>query len=145
MRFATTHVALILATSLAFINVHAQTKGTPEETLSQTLLQTTRSWDGVKYRHYPRGQPELTVLKITIPPNTQLKLHHHPMPNAAYVVSGTLTVSNQGGSKHKIITSGHVLPEMVNTLHYGRSGNQAVELIVFYAGTPGMKTTYLAP
>jgi quercetin dioxygenase-like cupin family protein len=105
---------------------------------SEVLLKSEGSWDGTAYVRYPDGPPELTILKITIPPNTDLPWHQHPMPNAAYVVSGELTVERRDGGQVKQIKSGDVLPEMVNATHRGRTGDNPVVLIVFYAGTKGM-------
>ena len=34
----------------------------------EPLIQSTSSWDGTPYKTYPAGQPQITVLKITIPP-----------------------------------------------------------------------------
>jgi hypothetical protein len=36
----------------------------------ETLLQTTQSWKGKAYTHYPTGKPQLTTLKVTIAPHT---------------------------------------------------------------------------
>jgi hypothetical protein len=52
--------------------------GEPQIQVEQ-ILQTTQSWDGVNYRSYPTGQPQLTVLRIKVPPNTALHWHHHPV------------------------------------------------------------------
>ncbi len=105
----------------------------------ETLMQTSQSWDGTPYGPYPAGPPELTVLRITIPPNTALPWHTHPMPNAAYVVSGELRVEKQDGGATKTLVAGDVLPEMVHSVHRGVTGEAGVVLIVFYAGTKGMK------
>lgn len=105
---------------------------------SETLLQASQSWDGQGYQSYPAGQPELSVLKITIPPNTALAWHRHPVPNAAYVVSGTLTVEKQQSGERRVLQPGQVLPEMVESVHRGFSGDQEVVLIVFYAGAKGV-------
>ena len=43
-------------------------------------------------RHPLPGLPQVTVLKITVPPHTALAWHHHPMISAAYVLSGQLVV-----------------------------------------------------
>ena len=102
------------------------------------LLQTTTSWDGATYKTYPSGQPEISVLKITIPAHTKMQWHTHPMPNAAYVVSGELTVEKKENGEKKVLTAGQVLPELVNTLHRGVAGDSPVVLIVFYAGAQGM-------
>jgi hypothetical protein len=35
---------------------------------AQVAMRETASWDGTAYKSYPQGQPQLTVLEITIPP-----------------------------------------------------------------------------
>lgn len=102
----------------------------------ETLMKTTQSWDGVDYKAYPSGRPELTILNIEIPPNTTLPWHTHPMPNAAYVVKGNLTVETQSG-RELTLSEGDTLPETVDTVHRGTSGSEPVKLIVFYAGVKG--------
>ncbi|SAK92372.1 hypothetical protein AWB76_06807 [Caballeronia temeraria] len=54
----------------------------PETTVSTVLLKSDHSWDGTRYKSYPAGQPQLTVLNIVIPAHTALPWHTHPMPNA---------------------------------------------------------------
>ena len=49
----------------------------------EQVLQTTQSWDGTPYTSYPTGQPQVTVLKITIPPDTALHWHRHPVISEA--------------------------------------------------------------
>jgi len=105
---------------------------------SETLLRSSSSWDGKPYAAYPAGRPELSVLKITIPPHTTLKWHIHPMPNAAYVLSGELTLERKEDGKKQRFTAGQVAPEMADALHRGVTGEAPVTLIVFYAGTQGM-------
>ena len=104
----------------------------------ETLLKTGASWDGTPYERYPETAPELTVLKITIPPRTALPWHRHPMPNAAYVVSGELLVEKRDGGQTIRLVAGDVLPEMVNGVHRGVTGDMSVVLIVFYAGARGL-------
>jgi len=132
-------VALVSAASLQPVIVN------PESAVSTVLLKTEKSWDGVRYAAYPAGQPEITVLKFIIPAHTTIPWHTHPMPNAAYVVSGTLEVENADGSRHRTLKAGDVLPEMVHTVHHGKTGDQSVELIVFYAGVKGQATAIAAP
>jgi quercetin dioxygenase-like cupin family protein len=104
---------------------------------SETVLQTTNSWNGSAYKIYPPGQPQLTVLKVTIPPHTTMKWHTHPIPSVGYVLSGDITVETQSGDKKHFVT-GQAIPETVNTVHRGVTGDQAAILIVFYAGAPGV-------
>ena len=105
---------------------------------TETLVKTTTSWDSALYESYPAGQPEVSLVRIIIPPNTQLAWHKHSMPNIGYIVRGELTVEAYGTGERKRLTEGQALPEMVGTVHRGYSGPEAVELLVFYAGVVGM-------
>lgn len=104
----------------------------------EILSSGSTSWDGTPYAAYPAGTPEITVVKITIAPHATLPWHTHPMPNAAYVVSGELTVEKKDTGEKKVLTPGQVLPELVGQVHRGTAGNEPVVLIVFYAGAKGL-------
>ncbi|MBL8202996.1 MAG: cupin domain-containing protein [Blastocatellia bacterium] len=104
---------------------------------TQTLLRTSASWNNASYQAYPAGVPEITVLKITIPAHEQLRWHEHPMPTAAYVLSGEITVEEQDGNKRHF-TAGQVIPEPVRTVHRGTVGATPAVFIVFYAGVKEM-------
>src|SRR5215471_7050138 len=108
---------------------------------SETLLQTGSSWDGEPYKSYPSGQPELSILKITLAPHTELEWHSHPIPNAAYLVSGEITLERKEDGKKQHFAAGQALSETVDTFHRGIAGNEPVVLIVFYAGSPGVPLT----
>jgi len=109
----------------------------------ETLSQSTKAWDGTQYKAYPTGQPQLSVLKITLAPHTALKWHTHPVPNAGYVLSGEITAETKDGAK-KHFVAGDVISETVDIVHRGVSGDQPVVLIVFYAGTPGVPLSQAA-
>jgi quercetin dioxygenase-like cupin family protein len=109
---------------------------------SETLLQARSSWDGEPYKSYPPGQPELSILKITIAPHTQLEWHSHPMPNAAYIVSGELTLERKKDGKKQHFAAGQAVSETVDTLHRGFTGDEQVVLIIFYAGNPDVALTH---
>jgi len=104
----------------------------------EELLRATSSWDGTPYKHYLTGQPEPTLVKITIPAMTTLKWHTHDAINVAYVLSGTLFLEKFGTSEQKVIKAGDSLAEMVGIAHRGYTKEQPVELLVFYATTPGV-------
>ena len=104
----------------------------------QILLQSSASWDGTEYIAYPDGRPELTLLKIKIPANSELDWHTHPIPNAAYILSGELTVEAKTSGQKQLLKQGQTLAEMVDIVHRGKTGDSPVELIVFYAGSPGI-------
>lgn len=119
-------------------SARAHLSAAQSEVKVEQLLQTTQSWDGVKYAAYPTGQPEVTLIKISIPPHTTLDWHRHPMISVAYVLSGTLTVEKRETGKRKTIHAGQALAETIQTVHRGYTQNEPVELIVFYAGRPGL-------
>jgi quercetin dioxygenase-like cupin family protein len=121
--------------STAFLGAQAAKAPTPLQV--KTLLQSDKSWDDTPYTAYPTGKPQLSVLQITIPPHTTMEWHRHPVPNAAYVVSGSLKVEKQDGQTVQF-TKGQVVSETVGTWHRGVTGDQAADLLVFYAGTPGV-------
>ena len=107
----------------------------------EQVLQTTQSWDGTPYTSYPTGQPQVTVLKITIPPNTALHWHRHPVISVAYVLSGHLTIEKKHTGERTILQPGQALAETVETTHRGFTTDESVELIVFYAGQSGLPLT----
>jgi quercetin dioxygenase-like cupin family protein len=107
----------------------------------QQILQTTQSWDGIKYQSYPTGQPLLTVLRITIPTNTALQWHRHPVISVGYVLSGELTLEKRATGERTIVHAGQTLAETVQTTHRGLTTNEPVELVVFYAGQVGLPIT----
>lgn len=101
---------------------------------SVTLLKTTKSWDGTLYGSYPTGQPEISILKISVPPNKALDWHKHPVINAAYVEKGEIQIERKEDGKTQWVKKGQVLPEMVNIVHRGKTGDKGATLIVFYSG-----------
>lgn len=104
----------------------------------QKLIQSEKMWDGAALPSYPAGQPEITVIKVTIPPRSVLGWHKHPSINAGYLLSGMLTVVSEDG-KQLTLKPGDALVELVDRYHYGRNdSNDPAEIIVFYAGKYGL-------
>jgi len=98
------------------------------------LSKSGSSWDGSVLPNYPKGKPEITILKIKIPPGSLLPLHKHPVINAGVLLSGKLTVVTEDGKKLHL-KAGEAIVEVVNTWHYGRKdGSEPAKIIVFYAG-----------
>ena len=110
---------------------------------SETLLRSSSSWGNEPYKSYPPGQPELSVLKITLQPHTKLEWHS-PIPSAAYNVAGELMVERKKDGKKQHFVAGQAVSETVGTFHRGVAGNEPVVLTVFYAGTPGLPLTQSA-
>jgi quercetin dioxygenase-like cupin family protein len=108
------------------------------ETKAKVVLKEESSWDGNIYKSYPEGNPQLSILEITIPPHTALPWHQHPVPNAAYVVSGELTVEDRLTGKSLRVHAGQAFAESVNSSHRGVTGDQQAVVIVTYSGVEGM-------
>lgn len=111
----------------------------------QTLAKTDLSWDGKQLPGYVQGQPEITILRIQIPPGTTLPMHHHPVINAGVLLKGELTVITKE-KKTLHLKAGDAIVEVVGTLHYGvNEGDSMAEIIVFYAGEKGRPITVKKP
>ena len=106
-----------------------------------TLAKTTESWNGTQLPKYLNGNPEITILKIIIPPKTKLSLHKHPVINAGVLLEGSLRVISKDNDT-LYLKKGEPIIELVNTWHYGENlGTEPAEIIVFYAGVEGTPIT----
>lgn len=137
-------VILLLQSGCAQLRSGPQTgEGSP--VVREQLIKTTRSWDGALLPAHPKGQPEITILRITIPAGALLDAHRHPVINAGVLISGQLTVVTTEGKKLHL-KAGDPIIEVVGTLHYGiNEGNDPAEILVFYAGVVDMPTTVAGP
>ncbi len=98
------------------------------------LAKTTLSWTGNHLPYYSKGSPEITILRIKIPPGVELPLHKHPVINAGVLLNGGLTVMTED-NRTLHLKAGESIVEVVNKWHYGKNdGNETAEMIVFYAG-----------
>ena len=107
----------------------------------RTLVKSGQSWDNAPLPPYPKGTPEITILRITIPPESELPLHYHPVINAGVLLKGELTVVTEK-QETLYLKAGDALIEVVDKWHYGRNkGNVPAEIIVFYAAAKGDEIT----
>ncbi|MCP9849249.1 cupin domain-containing protein [Cyanobium sp. Morenito 9A2] len=109
----------------------------------ETLVRTSRSWNGATLPAYGTGQPQVTILRITIPAGMRLPLHHHPVINAGVLLEGRLRVVATSGAVLEL-HAGDPIVEMVNTAHYGENpGSVPATIVVIYAGVDGQAVTVL--
>ncbi|MFN2268508.1 MAG: cupin domain-containing protein [Desulfonatronovibrio sp.] len=100
----------------------------------QVLARTNHTWDEQLLPQYPQGQPEVTILEITIPAGAKLPLHMHPVINAGVLIQGELTVTTEH-NEVLVLKAGEAIVEVVNKWHYGQNhGPEPAKIIVFYAG-----------
>ena len=136
-------IGLALSTALlhparAFDDGHG---GTARGVRVETLARSTQDWTGARLPPYPAGQPQVTVLRISVPPGVRLDPHHHPVINAGVLLQGRLKVVMEDG-RSKVLESGDALVEVVNRIHHGESlGPQPAVILVVYAGVEGLPIT----
>lgn len=107
----------------------------------EVLAKTSKSWDGSELPAYSEGKPEITILRIEIPPRSELDLHKHPVINAGVLTKGELTVITEN-SDTLHLKAGESIVEVVETWHFGKNEkNEPAEIIVFYAGIIGTPIT----
>lgn len=133
--FSLAYVTVLVLGLTGCIGLHSS-EATREEKITVTkLISSTNSWDGAVLPAYPTQQPNITILRIRIPPGARLHTHRHPVINAGVLISGELTVKIPSGPTLHLV-AGDPIIEVVNTLHYGvNEGKTPAEIIVFYAGT----------
>lgn len=130
-----TKVILLLLALLPFLAFGHDDHG---DVKVEVLVQSDKSWNGQQLPAYPTEQPQVSVVKVTIPPKSKLKWHAHPVINAGYLIRGEVTVTTEDGTE-RVVKAGEGLIELVDTLHYGRNdGDVPAEIIVVYAGVKGV-------
>jgi quercetin dioxygenase-like cupin family protein len=125
-------ICALFVTSFIFITACA---GNINNVVVEQLAKSSKSWDGKDLPKYPKGQPEVTILRIKIPAGAKLDVHNHPVINAGILLAGELTVVTED-NKTLHLKAGDSIVELVNKKHYGKNeGAETAEIIVFYAGT----------
>jgi quercetin dioxygenase-like cupin family protein len=140
-RIAIPALPLLASSLLAGINVSPIRAQMVETGKREILLQADSSWNGKPYTQYPAGRPQLTMLKVTMKPNTALPWHTHPIPNAGYVLSGDLTLHDRASGATHTYHTGESFAESVDDEHRGEAGANGAVLLLTYAGIPGTPTS----
>lgn len=108
---------------------------------SITMIESGISWNGDSLPNYPLEKPKISILKITIPAHSGLPLHFHPTIKAGILRTGELDVIDEHGNLLEMKAADPLI-EVVNTIHTGKkTGDVPAEIVVFYAGTEGVKIT----
>jgi len=105
----------------------------------QPILQATTSWDGGEIA-YPKGQAEITTIKLRFEADSTMPFHCHPVPTFGYVLEGSLKVETKDG-KTTILKKGDPAVEVMRTVHRGTPIDGPVEILVFYAGAVDVPNT----
>lgn len=90
----------------------------------------------------PAGPVAVTVSRFEIAPGARLPVHRHPYPRYAYVLAGTLSVTDAQSGAATLYHAGDYIIEMVGRWHYGTNvGTDPVVLIVTDQAPPGESNT----
>jgi quercetin dioxygenase-like cupin family protein len=122
----------VLILFIVGVLVCAQMALAGDKVKTEILTQDSLTWDGSGF-NYPVGKSEISIVRITVPNGVEISEHCHPVPLAAYVVRGAITVTTSSGEK-KTFQQGKAFVEVMNTWHKGLGIGEETELIVFYAG-----------
>jgi len=126
---------------LAFLSLTARSQYSG--LIIKELLRTDTSSIGQKIIYPDFADPEVTMLKITIPPGKSTGWHKHNIPVFAYVVKGTLTVELED---HRIMKfkEESTFAEMRDTYHNGTNMEDTdLVLIAIYMGGKGQKLSIM--
>lgn len=139
MRFAFAFGAILLAAP-AF----AETAQTPPVVVQQ-IFSSDKTAAGQPI-NLPPGDVTVSVSTYTIAPGAKLPVHEHPFPRYAYVLAGTIAVTDAETGKTTTYRPGEVIIEMIGRWHSGENvGPDPVELLVFDQAPKGAQTTILKP
>lgn len=107
------------------------------------LTKATHSWNGSTLPSYAAGQPEISIVRVTLPEGAALPLHEHPYATAGVLLQGTITVRTPSGVAQQF-TAGDGVIELVNQPHAGaNTGTGDAVILVVYAGIEGQPVTHI--
>jgi len=122
-----------------------QNSSSGHKNTTETLLQSGQAWNGQTLQNYPSGELEITVMKMTIPAHSELPWHTHPIPNTAYILSGSLTIEDKATGDTRTFSTGEAFNESIDIAHRGFTTDQSTDVIIFYAGAKGMTLSVPLP
>jgi quercetin dioxygenase-like cupin family protein len=92
----------------------------------------------------PQGDVEVVVWMYDIPAGSKLQVHRHPYQRYAYVLQGTLQVTDVANGRSFEYKPGDFIVEMVDGWHYGANNSRGtVRLLVIDQVEKGQANTIL--
>lgn len=94
------------------------------------IMSTTLTASGQPIR-FPKGDARVSASEFTIAPGATLPVHKHPYPRLAYVLEGTLSVTDQDTKQTFVYHAGDLIVEVLDQWHFGSNlGRSPVRLLV---------------
>lgn len=92
----------------------------------------------------PQKNAQVIASAFDIPPGATLPVHQHPFPRYAYVLAGTLQVTNVETGESTTYKPGDFIVEMIGKWHQGSNiGSEPVKLLVIDQVEKGQPATVL--
>jgi quercetin dioxygenase-like cupin family protein len=92
----------------------------------------------------PQKNVQVLVSTYDIPGGSTLPVHKHPFPRYAYVLAGTLQVTNSDTGKSNTYKTGDFIVEMIGEWHQAINvGTDSVKLVVIDQVEEGTQNTVL--
>jgi len=134
-------IALVVLVSFTATTRADDTIAAMEAISVDVLKKSTTMWNDDQLPSYSEGQPEISVVKVTIPEGQSLPLHEHPFATAGVLLQGHLEVRTPDGDRTEL-KAGQALIELINQPHAGANiGDGPAVILVVYAGIEGQSVT----
>ena len=136
-------VAALLAICASFTAAHALDSGAAAPVVV-TPVKTTAVTSTGQPLILPQKNVEVTASIYDIAPGATLPVHKHPFARYAYVLAGTLQVTNVDTGKSDVFKAGDFIVEMIDQWHRGSNiGADPVKLVVIDQIEAGAEATVL--
>ena len=136
-------VAALLAICASFTAAHALDSGATAPVVV-TPVKTTAVTSTGQPLILPQKNVEVTASIYDIAPGATLPVHKHPFARYAYVLAGTLQVTNVDTGKSDVFKTGDFIVEMIDQWHRGSNiGTDPVKLVVIDQIEAGAEATVL--
>ena len=136
-------VAALLAICASFTAAHALDSGAAAPVVV-TPVKTTAVTSTGQPLVLPQKNVEVTASIYDIAPGATLPVHKHPFARYAYVLAGTLQVTNVDTGKSDVFKAGDFIVEMIDQWHRGSNiGADPVKLVVIDQIEAGAEATVL--
>ena len=136
-------VAALLAICASFTAAHALDSGAAAPVVVTPVKTTTVTSTGQPLI-LPRKNVEVSASVYDIAPGATLPVHKHPFARYAYVLAGTLQVTNVDTGKSDVFKAGDFVVEMIDQWHRGSNiGADPVKLVVIDQIEAGAEATVL--
>lgn len=136
-------VSALLASGILLPAAHALDSGATAPVVVTPIRSTAVTSTGQPIT-LPQKNVEVSASIFDVAPGATLPVHKHPFPRYAYVLAGTLKVTNVDTGKSDVFKAGDFIVEMVDQWHQGSNiGSDPVKLVVIDQIEAGAQATIL--